>query len=146
MVGKRKTYPCEAFLSVLLLNHYPQQRLFLRECRRAILGILKVCSHLRECGLVLFRPLLPFGCAQLCLCKACTRRASCAFGICHARFLLFMASLQGAEFTFQYLATVTDAAELLQLRFIRLGLCDKHREVLELLCGAPEIIPVGLLP
>jgi hypothetical protein len=47
--------------------------------------------------------------------------------------------------TFENLAAVADTAKLLQLRFIRLGSCDKRREALELLCGAPEVFPVGLL-
>jgi hypothetical protein len=48
-------------------------------------------------------------------------------------------------FSFEDLTTVADAAELLQLQFIRLEPCDKHREMIQVLCGASEVLPVGLL-
>jgi hypothetical protein len=88
-----------------------------RKLCHLILDIFTSRLRLRERTLTFIRPLLPFGRALLCLCQA----------------------------AFEYLATVAHAAELLQLRFIRLGLRDKRGEVLELFSGAPEILPVGLL-
>jgi hypothetical protein len=48
-------------------------------------------------------------------------------------------------FALENFAAVADAAELLQFGFIRLRSGDERRELLEFLCGAPEILPVGLL-
>ena len=48
-------------------------------------------------------------------------------------------------FSFEELTTVADTAELLQLRFIRLEPCDKRREMIQVLCGTLEVLPVGLL-
>jgi hypothetical protein len=49
------------------------------------------------------------------------------------------------EFSFEELTTVADAAELLQLRFIRLEPSNKRREMIQVLCGVSEVLPVGLL-
>ena len=48
-------------------------------------------------------------------------------------------------FSFKELTMVADTAEFLQLWFIHLEPFDKHREMIQVLCGASEVLPVGLL-
>ena len=48
-------------------------------------------------------------------------------------------------FSFEELTMVTDMAELLQLWFIHLEPSDKRREMIQVLCGTLEVLPVGLL-